>query len=116
MVRRDRSLGGKEVVVGIVEKERVDARKRKSFGILDNPLSMPKSRMVDGLGRMLKNPVRWAKKLPSWWPSSAPQQSPVVDKEYYQGEADRLVRGLFVSFFLSFLTFIFMTFYGTVCI
>lgn len=116
VVRRDRSLGGKEVVVGRVEKERVDARKRRSFEILDNPLSMPKSRMVDGLGRMLKNQVRWAKKLPSWWPSSAPQQSPVVDKEYYQGEADRLVRGLFVSFFLSFLTFIFMTFYGTVCI
>ncbi|KAM1050041.1 hypothetical protein ACFX13_032568 [Malus domestica] len=92
VVRRDRSLGGKEVVVGRVEKERVDARKRKSFGILDNPLSMPKSRMVDGLGRMLKSQVRWAKKLPSWWPSSAPQQSPVVDKEYYQGEADRLVR------------------------
>ncbi|RXI00747.1 hypothetical protein DVH24_000981 [Malus domestica] len=92
VVRRDRSLGGKEVVVGRVEKERVDARKRKSFGILDNPLSMPKSRMVDGLGRMLKSQVRWAKKLPSWWPSSAPKQSPVVDKEYYQGEADRLVR------------------------
>lgn len=98
VVRRDRSLGGKEVVVGRVEKDRVDVRKKKSFGMLDNPLSMPK-RTVDGLGRLLNSRVRvWEKKkLPSWWPSSMPQQSSVVDKDYYQSEADRLVRGLFVG-------------------
>ncbi|XP_021833824.1 uncharacterized protein LOC110773604 isoform X1 [Prunus avium] len=96
VVRRDRSLGGKEVVVGRVEKARVDVRKKKSFGMLDNPLSMPKRAVVDGLGRLLNSRVRaWEKKkLPSWWPSSMPQQSSVVDKDYYQSEADRLVRAI----------------------
>ncbi|CAB4263497.1 unnamed protein product [Prunus armeniaca] len=96
VVRRDRSLGGKEVVVGRVEKDRVDVRKKKSFGMLDNPLSMPKRTVVDGLGRLLNSRVRvWEKKkLPSWWPSSMPQQSSVVDKHYYQSEADRLVRAI----------------------
>lgn len=97
VTRRDRSLGGKEVVVAMIDKpkaEEVRVRKKRGFGILDNPLSsLTKSSMVAGMERVFKNRVRFQEKLPQWWPTTASQPILVVDNEEHQREANRLVRG-----------------------
>ena len=98
VTRRDRSLGGKEVVVARIEKpraEEVSAKKRRGLGILDDP----NSSMVAGLGRVFKNRVRFGERLPQWWPATTSQ--PIlgggVDNEEHQREANRLVRGCFLN-------------------
>lgn len=97
VTRRDRSLGGKEVVVAMIDKpkaEEVRVRKKRGLGILDNPLSsLKKSSMVAGMERVFKNRVRFEEKLPQWWPTTASQPILVVDNEEHQREANRLVRG-----------------------
>lgn len=91
VVRRDRSLGGREVVVG-TRKETDGSR------VLDNPLSPALRGTVDRSSpRRRRNMApRVEENLPEWWPamtaSSAVELE--VDKEYYQREANRLVRGL----------------------
>ncbi|KAK9932512.1 hypothetical protein M0R45_019747 [Rubus argutus] len=98
VTRRDRSLGGKEVVVAVIDKpkaEEVSVRKKRGLGILDNPLSSLKnSSMVAGMERVFKNRVRYEEKLPQWWPTTASQPILVVDNEEHQREANRLVRAI----------------------
>lgn len=105
VVRRDRSLGGREVVVGTREE-------LEKFRVLDSPLSPDRG----NLDRVSKGPkrdfsVRFQKELPGWWPSSLPGPDPEVDREEYQRDANRLVRGqhsmAFSSFFSRYWEFVF---------
>ncbi|KAL3752573.1 hypothetical protein ACJRO7_000044 [Eucalyptus globulus] len=89
VVRRDRSLGGREVVVG-TRKETDGSR------VLDNPLSPALRGTVDRSSpRRRRNMApRVEENLPEWWPAMTASSAVdlEVDKEYYQREANRLVR------------------------
>ncbi|KAK7343233.1 hypothetical protein VNO77_11823 [Canavalia gladiata] len=85
LMRRDRSLGGKEVVVGW--GQRSDAKPPA------NPLSPP-------VNRSAKNKVRFQRKLPKWWPITVNSNGVVFDlneKEEYRRETYRLVRAIIDS-------------------
>lgn len=87
VVRRDRSLGGKEVVVS-VDNIRSSSRDSKSF-IASDQVSRSNSIPINLHLKAQDN-------LPKWWPTSLPSQNfDVVDKEEYQREANRIVRGRF---------------------
>lgn len=88
VVRRDRSLGGREVVVGSgVSVER-------NVRISGNPLSPASSVNVRASERVQRNRFRQLeKKLPKWWPVSVERPTFVMNKLEYQREADRLIRG-----------------------
>jgi len=65
-----------------------------------NPLSPALGTNAGVSGRVWKNRVRsHEKKLPKWWPVSMSRPGLVLNKEEYQREADRLIRGrcLFVK-------------------
>ncbi|EFH58150.1 hypothetical protein ARALYDRAFT_322000 [Arabidopsis lyrata subsp. lyrata] len=84
VVRRDRSLGGKEVVVS-VDNIRSSSRDSKS-SIASDQVSRSNS-----IPRNLH--LKAQDNLPKWWPTSLPSQNfDVVDKEDYQREANRIVR------------------------
>lgn len=88
VVRRDRSLGGREVVVG--------TEKNVSYSKpLENPLSPGRVEEYGVPVRVRKGfRVRKEERLPNWWPAIvAAEQTLVVDKEEYQREANRLIRG-----------------------
>ncbi|XP_031262266.1 uncharacterized protein LOC116120459 [Pistacia vera] len=91
VVRRDRSLGGKEVVVGTEEDVRRGFNKP-----LKNPLAPGRVDDYGVSGRVRKGfQVRKEEKLPQWWPAIvAAEQTLVVDKEEYQREANRLIRAI----------------------
>lgn len=83
MVRRDRSLGGKEVVVAMGPNRNTPVKAT--------------------VQRSSKNKVLFAKKLPKWWPTIVNSNDTlyevdVDEQEEYKREAYRVVRGL--SFFL----------------
>ncbi|KAJ0977183.1 hypothetical protein J5N97_012657 [Dioscorea zingiberensis] len=87
VLRRDRSLGGREVVVG---------RRRASVPL--NPLSPAATRPELKIKeRSQKNRLAKPEKLPHWWPE--PITLPVVSdsKEEFQREANRLVRAIMDS-------------------
>lgn len=87
VVRRDRSLGGKEVVVGRI------ANVGKNLRVSPNPLSLSSGTISEVSQRVWKNPARTReKKLPKWWPASPSLPALVLNKEEYQREADRLIR------------------------
>lgn len=90
--RRDRSLGGKEVLVGTAEKSRYTTRNNEK---VDELMMMIRD------GDIGKTKQFWQKrkrrysdeKLPNWWPASKFASGlEVEDKEEYQKMADRLVR------------------------
>ncbi|KAG2296049.1 hypothetical protein Bca4012_002529 [Brassica carinata] len=83
VVRRDRSLGGKEVVVA------VDSIRSSSSSLASSSGQASRSNSV---ARNLKH--RAQNNLPKWWPASLPCQSLEVDKEDYQREANRIVRAI----------------------
>ncbi|XP_052173835.1 uncharacterized protein LOC127789097 isoform X2 [Diospyros lotus] len=91
--RRDRSLGGREVVVG---KKRDDA-KLSNLRVLKNPLSPAQGSVMRAWPEFPKN---WTgrtekeNKLPGWWPVLLPPPVAVVDKEEYQRMANRLIRAI----------------------
>ncbi|RDX73414.1 hypothetical protein CR513_46985, partial [Mucuna pruriens] len=82
VVRRDRSLGGKEVVVAWGQRSDT------------NPLSPP---LRDSVKRFPKNKVRFQRKLPKWWPTVINANASVFDaneQEEYKREAYRVVRAI----------------------
>jgi hypothetical protein len=88
VVRRDRSLGGREVVVGR------SANVERNTRVSSNPLSPASGTSAGVSGRIWKSQVRsHEKKLPKWWPVSVSQPGLVLNKEEYQREANRLIRG-----------------------
>uniref|UniRef100_A0A2P2KBS2 Uncharacterized protein MANES_04G048800 n=1 Tax=Rhizophora mucronata TaxID=61149 RepID=A0A2P2KBS2_RHIMU len=100
VVRRDRSLGGKEVVVARKSKERDDVKKKNKsndyFRVSDNPLWSLDQVFGSGVRKddWRTYSGRTQAKLPKWWPESvAAERDLVVDKQGYQREANRLMRG-----------------------
>ncbi|KAJ4723254.1 Phosphoribosylformylglycinamidine synthase [Melia azedarach] len=92
VVRRDRSLGGREVMVGTGG----DFVKSSFNKVLENPLSDGRVSRPMVTGRVRRGyRVRREVKLPKWWPVQVPvDQTLVVDKEEYQREANRLIRAI----------------------
>ncbi|KAG0456334.1 hypothetical protein HPP92_024122 [Vanilla planifolia] len=92
VIRRDRSLGGREVVVGRREKLREPLW--RDFKSSLNPLSLEA-----GIGSPTKEALIIKKKndkdekLPKWWPVSMPYRAALFRKEDAQREADKLVKG-----------------------
>ncbi|KDO41328.1 hypothetical protein CISIN_1g0130991mg [Citrus sinensis] len=99
VVRRDRSLGGKEVVVAVGRGDD-DARLTRNLKnrVLDNPLSEGRDAGSALTGRV-KRSYRVQRmsegKLPKWWSVQvSADRTLVVDKEEYQREANRLIRAI----------------------
>ncbi|MQL71164.1 hypothetical protein Taro_003448 [Colocasia esculenta] len=92
IVRRDRSLGGREVVVG--RRTRAEGVEWRSSRALRSPLSPPRGVEMRTAGVTAMQRVSREEKLPEWWPAPVPA-SPVkaLGKEELQREANRLVRG-----------------------
>uniref|UniRef100_A0A6N2MSF6 Uncharacterized protein n=2 Tax=Salix viminalis TaxID=40686 RepID=A0A6N2MSF6_SALVM len=95
VVRRDRSLGGKEVIVAVNEQQREESKRPKR---LANPVEIPG--LVDGLGfergDWRRHRVGNQQKLPKWWLDSGSFSGRVVgqNQEEYQREANRLIRAI----------------------
>ncbi|KAK8617318.1 hypothetical protein V6N13_080235 [Hibiscus sabdariffa] len=89
IVRRDRSLGGREVIVGTTRDRR---QIRTNSNALENPLSLSASPTLANKTNFSRLHV--SEKLPKWWPQpvSAPKTASVFDSEYYQTQANRLVK------------------------
>lgn len=99
VVRRDRSLGGREVVVAVGTGDD-DARLTRNLKnkVLDNPLSEGRDAGSGLTGRVMRSyrvQRRTEGQLPKWWPVQvAADRTLVVDKEEYQREANRLIRAI----------------------
>lgn len=91
VVRRDRSLAGREVVIGRRFGER-EVDSRSSRGSV-NPLSPPKGSEVKSMEALRKRPVK-REQLPKWWPESVASPVVSVGNQEYQAEANRLVRAI----------------------
>lgn len=89
--RRDRSLGGKEVVVGKREEMNKEVNR-----VSLNPLSSDEEILEGVLDTLVKNWPRKSvlQKLPSWWPLSHSTPFVAVDKQEYQQRANRLLRAI----------------------
>ncbi|KAK6920945.1 hypothetical protein RJ641_014623 [Dillenia turbinata] len=93
--KRDRSLGGKEVIVGR-RKQNKKSDNYLNVRVLSNPLSPARDTL--GLPRNSGSIQRRTadhrrqEKLPKWWPDSLPQPVLTVNKEKHQREVNRLIR------------------------
>lgn len=98
--RRDRSLGGREVVVAsgrsVVARDKAMAKENNRFELLDSPLSMASMALTDVSDEVSRNGawVGVGRTLPKWWPPAVPRRISTVNREEYQIEANRLVRAL----------------------
>lgn len=99
MVRRDRSLGGREVVVAVGVGRKVKEREnlKRDSRVPSNPLSPAVAASATNVGvseRVSGTRVRpREKKLPKWWPVSMPRPGLVLNTEQYQREANWLIQG-----------------------
>lgn len=98
VVRRDRSLGGREVVVGtrrsVVARDKTMAKKNNLLGSLDSPLPVDSMALTDVSDEVSKNGVWVGERLPKWWPPAVPRRIATANRQDYQIEANRLVRAL----------------------
>lgn len=85
LVRRDRSLSGKEVAVGTGSS--VVARDKAAASL----------NLTDVSDEVSKNGVRVGERLPKWWPPAVPRQITTANRQEYQDEANRLVRGQYTK-------------------
>ncbi|GMY32367.1 hypothetical protein FCV25MIE_27609 [Fagus crenata] len=96
VVRRDRSLGGREVVVAVGVGRKVKEREnvKRDSRVSVNPLSLAASGNNLGLSeRVSGNRVRAReKKLPKWWPVSVSRPGLVLNQHEYQREANWLIQ------------------------
>ncbi|KAM7252985.1 hypothetical protein ACFE04_008685 [Oxalis oulophora] len=95
VVRRDRSLGGREVVVAVDdEDEHYVTMKKDRKRVLDN-LNKDFELLTE---KERKDDVSVLGKSPKWWPiSMESNQVSLDDREVYQREANRLIRGKFLA-------------------
>ncbi|XP_039008985.1 uncharacterized protein LOC120137253 isoform X1 [Hibiscus syriacus] len=93
IVRRDRSLGGREVIVG-TNRDQGHRHPSIDFNALDNPLSLSTTSSLANMTNYSRFHV--SEKLPKWWPQpvSAPKTASVFDSEYYQTQANRLIKAI----------------------
>ncbi|XP_042467946.1 uncharacterized protein LOC122051073 isoform X2 [Zingiber officinale] len=92
VIRRDRSLGGKEVVVG--RRLRRGNRNTKSFRVSANPLSTVRGYELQTSDNEARTWTMKQEKLPNWWPDPVPPPVISTSKQDYQREIDRLVRDI----------------------
>ncbi|KAG6517619.1 hypothetical protein ZIOFF_021015 [Zingiber officinale] len=92
VIRRDRSLGGKEVVVG--RRLRRGNRNTKSFRVSANPLSTVRGYELKTSDNEARTWTMKQEKLPNWWPDPVPPPVISTSKQDYQREIDRLVRDI----------------------
>ncbi|XP_064937847.1 uncharacterized protein LOC135592364 isoform X1 [Musa acuminata AAA Group] len=92
VIKRDRSLGGREVVVGRSFRGR-DWNK-KSFTVSRSPLSPVRGTELKIVENVAKIRREKQEKLPEWWPDSIPAPVIAAGKQDYQREVDRLVRAI----------------------
>ncbi|XP_031481296.1 uncharacterized protein LOC116251271 [Nymphaea colorata] len=91
VVRRDRSLGGREVVVATRSGEWETGRSQKDFDA-PNPLSAIQTvRLEKG-----EREKRFSKveKLPGWWPKMESSQAKLFVEPEFQREAHRIMRAI----------------------
>ncbi|KAI3723372.1 hypothetical protein L2E82_34894 [Cichorium intybus] len=88
VTRRDRSLGGREVVVSTQK----DSKKELNLSV--NPLSSVEDSIMSYSNSMTKNWEKSKKKLPDWWPDSRPAPLEGIDKEENQRKANWLIRAI----------------------
>ncbi|XP_071736548.1 uncharacterized protein [Rutidosis leptorrhynchoides] len=91
VTRRDRSLGGREVVVS-TQKESVTSE----VNVAINPLSSVEDYVTNYSDSMMtmKNWEKAKKKLPDWWPRSRPPPLDGIDIEENQRKANWLIRAI----------------------
>ncbi|XP_028759794.1 uncharacterized protein LOC114718598 isoform X2 [Neltuma alba] len=88
LVRRDRSLGGKEVIVGWNNNTNPHSR------VSANPLS-PSQMSVPGIPkRAAESRVRVEVKLPQWWPTRVTRAVSTEYEQEYRRDAYRVVRAI----------------------
>ncbi|KAK1411078.1 hypothetical protein QVD17_37622 [Tagetes erecta] len=87
VTRRDRSLGGREVVVSTKKEPKRELS--DSF----NPLSSVDDSLLS-YSNSMKNWGKSKKKLPDWWPESRPAPLEGIDKEENQRKANWLIRAI----------------------
>ncbi|CAM8972462.1 unnamed protein product [Rhodiola kirilowii] len=92
MVRRDRSLGGREVVVAQGTNKFKRNQSPKSLGIFQSPVF--DGFLSEGVGLGTKNRVRKEEKLPGWFPVSVLQEPLTANVEEGQRMANGLVRAI----------------------
>ena len=106
VVRRDRSLGGREVVVAVGVGRKVKERENLKR-VSSNPLSPAVAASATNGGiseRVSGTRVRpREKKLPKWWPVSVLQPGLVLNAEQYKREANWLIQGQCLVVILGFL-------------
>lgn len=91
VTRRDRSLGGREVVVSTQKESKSD------FNLSVNPLGIGDELVMSNSNAIMKNWEKSKKKLPDWWPDSRPAPLEGIDKEENQRKANWLIRGWFLK-------------------
>ncbi|XP_031740249.1 uncharacterized protein LOC101216122 isoform X1 [Cucumis sativus] len=98
VMRRDRSLGGREVVVGtrrsVVARNKGMGKKNNLLGLLDSPVLADTMALNDVSSEISKNGVWGGERLPKWWPPAVPRRNATANRQEYQIEANRLVRAL----------------------
>ncbi|KAM3702565.1 hypothetical protein ACJW31_04G035400 [Castanea mollissima] len=98
VVRRDRSLGGREVVVAVGVGRKVKEREnlKRDSRVWSNPLSPAVVASATNVGVSERVSGTWVrpreKKLPKWWPVSVPRPGLVMNTEQYQREANWLIQ------------------------
>ncbi|KAL0921114.1 hypothetical protein M5K25_008151 [Dendrobium thyrsiflorum] len=92
ITRRDRSLGGREVVVG--RRDRLREPERTGFKGLVNPLSTVGGNEVKGKATLMNKHKNRQEKLPKWWPDSIPSPIVLFAKDEGQRDADKLVKAI----------------------
>ncbi|KAI0515804.1 hypothetical protein KFK09_008472 [Dendrobium nobile] len=92
ITRRDRSLGGREVVVG--RRDRMRGPERTGFKGLVNPLSTVGGKEVKGKATLMNKQKNRQEKLPKWWPDSIPSPIVLFAKDEGQRDADKLVKAI----------------------
>ncbi|PKA66698.1 hypothetical protein AXF42_Ash003353 [Apostasia shenzhenica] len=92
VIRRDRSLGGREVVVGRRDWRRKP--ERRSFWVSVNPLSSSTEIKEEKMRKSLMKQQKKLEKLPNWWPDHVPSPVLLFGKEDWQKEAHKLVKAI----------------------
>ncbi|PIA29712.1 hypothetical protein AQUCO_05800075v1 [Aquilegia coerulea] len=99
--KRDRSLGGREVVVGKMRLKQREGKKNKGFdfNVPINPISPSRDMARIKTNDAALQPRKWVstvEELPQWWPDSAPSTThpSMKNNQEFQKEANRLIRAI----------------------
>ncbi|XP_020111577.1 uncharacterized protein LOC109726414 isoform X1 [Ananas comosus] len=92
VVRRDRSLGGREVVVGKRYRRRDAERWNSRVSV--NPLSPVKGSEAKFPEISIGRRASRREELPKWWPEKVSSSPTITVGEEFQREANRLVRAI----------------------